>query len=126
MVNITPEEITRFREELSVDPDAMKALDAIEQCQGNLEAAVKLIAIEQLDEEIDTRTGEDYLNKLVEQCRRVVCQDEFVNDLMSGLLIAAVGYLSASGVIPAVLVTPVVIYLAKIGVRQFCQSQQKH
>lgn len=124
MTTVTPEEIAQYRSELADYPEALTALNAIERCKGNLEAAAKLIAIEETDEEVDTRADSDYLDKLAQKCRRVICQKEFIDDLMTGLLTAAITSLATSGNIPAALATPVVIYLAKVGVKKFCQSSE--
>ena len=37
---VTAEEIDRFREQLKHDPEALAALDTIQECEGNLEEAV--------------------------------------------------------------------------------------
>lgn len=119
MITLTPEEITQFRSQLVDSPEALAALDAIEECKGNLEAAAQLIAVDTTDTEVSLRADSNYLEKLAQKLSKIICQEEF-DDLMTGVLTAAIATLAASGNIPVALATPVVIYVAKIGVRQFC------
>lgn len=120
MITITPEEITRFRTELADNTEALSALDAIEECEGDLESATQLIAIQQTDEEVSLRGGSDYLEKFSRKFHKIICQEDF-EELMSGLLTAAIATLAASGNIPIALATPVVIYVAKVGINKFCK-----
>ena len=46
MVVITSQEIARFRSELAAYPEALKALDEIEDCEGNIEDAAISLAIQ--------------------------------------------------------------------------------
>jgi hypothetical protein len=124
MTTVTTEEIEKFRAQLADNQEAITALDAIERCKGNLEAAAKLITIEQTDEDVETRADSNYLNELAKRCRNIICQEEFIDDLLAGLLSAAIASLTVSGNIPGALATPVVIYLAKVGVKKFCQSSE--
>lgn len=121
MLTVTPEEIIQFRSQLADSPDALAALDAIEECEGNLEAAAQLIAVETTDAEVSLRGDSNFLEKLAEQLSNIICQEEF-DELMTGVLTAAIATLAASGNIPIALATPVVIYVAKIGVKKFCKT----
>ncbi|NJM74359.1 MAG: hypothetical protein HC862_32325 [Scytonema sp. RU_4_4] len=121
MLTVTPEEITQFRSQLADSPEALAALDAIEECKGNLEAAAQLIAVETTDQEVSLRGDSDYLEKLAQKLSKIICQEEF-DELMTGVLTAAIATLAASGNIPVALATPVVIYVAKIGVKKFCEA----
>jgi hypothetical protein len=121
MITVTPEEITQFRSQLADSPEALEALDAIEECKGDLEAATQLIAVETTDAEVSLRADSNFLEKLAQKLSHIICQEEF-DELMTGVLTAAIAYLAASGNIPAALATPVVIYVAKIGKKQFCET----
>ena len=76
MTTVTTEEIEKFRAQLADNQEAITALDAIERCKGNLEAAAKLITIEQTDEDVETRADSNYLNELAKRCRNIICQEE--------------------------------------------------
>ena len=45
MTQVTPEEIAKFRAELTDYPDAQAALREIEECEGDLEDAAMVLAI---------------------------------------------------------------------------------
>ncbi|QIR37020.1 hypothetical protein HCG51_09900 [Tolypothrix sp. PCC 7910] len=121
MLTLTPEEITHFRSQLADSPEALEALDAIEECQGNLEAAAQLIAVETSEAEVSLRGDSNYLDKLTKKLSKIICEEEF-DELMTGVLTTAIATLAASGNIPVALATPVVIYVAKIGVKKFCET----
>lgn len=116
MTTITPEEITQFRSELTDYPDAIAALDVIQQCEGHLEDAITLLMIGETGKE-----PERGLDELVEKCRKVICQQEFREDLAVGLIAAVVEPLATSAVIPPGIATAVAVYAFKIGVKKFCQ-----
>jgi hypothetical protein len=120
MITVTPAEIENFREQLRDYPDALDALDLIEENEGDLEIAANLLAQEA--GVVIVRSKPSILDDLAQKLRDVICDEVFINDLMGGALTAGVGYLTASGQIPTALATALVIYLAKIGVRKFCQS----
>jgi hypothetical protein len=121
MITVTPKEIIEFRTQFADNPEALAALDAIEECKGNLEAAAQLIAVETTDEEVSLRADSNYLEKLAQKLSKIICQEEF-GELMTGVLTAAIATLAASGNIPVALATPVVIYVAKIGTKKFCEA----
>ncbi|MEH2037445.1 hypothetical protein [Nostoc sp.] len=121
MITITPEEISQFRSQLADSSEALAGLDAIEECKGNLEAAAQLIAVETTDIEVSLRGDSNYLENLAQKLSKIICQEEF-DDLMTGVLTAVIATLAASGNIPIALATPVVIYVAKIGVKKFCET----
>lgn len=120
MTTVTAEEIEKFREQLRDYPEALDALDLIEENKGDLEIAANLLAQEA--GVVIVRSKLSVLDDLAQKLRDVICDEVFINDLMGGVLTAGVGYLTASGQIPTALATALVIYLAKIGVRKFCQS----
>ncbi|QIR36629.1 hypothetical protein HCG51_07595 [Tolypothrix sp. PCC 7910] len=121
MLTLTPEEISQFRSQLADSPEALAALDAIEECEGNLEAATQLIAVETTEAEVSLRGDSNFLEKLAEKLSNIICQEEF-DELMTGVLTTAIATLAASGNIPIALATPVVIYVARIGKKQFCKT----
>jgi hypothetical protein len=121
MITVTPEEISQFRSQLAASPEALAALDSIEECHGNLETAAQLIAVETTDTEVSVRGDSNYLEKLAQGFSNIICQEEF-DDLMTGVLTTAIATLAASGNIPIALATPVVIYVARIGKKQFCET----
>jgi hypothetical protein len=117
---VTPEEITQYREQFSDYPESLDALDLIEENDGDLKQAANLLALE--SGVVISKKMPNILDELAQKSRNIVCDEVFINELMTGVLTAAVASLTASGQIPAALATPVVIYLAKKGVKKWCES----
>ena len=117
MIYLTTQEIAKYRSELADYEEALIALDAIEDCEGDLEDAAVSLAIK-VGQQPD-RT--DWLDGLAKRCRVAICQEQFKEDLLAGKLAALVGYLLDKRICPAILATPVVIYVAKQGVNEFCE-----
>ena len=121
--HLTPDEIQAHRKLFKDYPEALDALDLIDESDGDLIESANLLAAE-AGIEISSRAGEDVniLDKLAQKCRSIICDEDFMDDLMSGLLTAGVATLTVSGQIPQAVATPVVIYLTKKGVKIWCQS----
>jgi hypothetical protein len=118
MVTITSQEIAQYRSQLSAYPEALKALDVIEDCEGDVEDAAISLAI-QAGQQPDT--SDNWLALLAKRCRVAICEQEFREDLLNGNCTAAVEYLVSTKLCPELLVTPVVIYVMKTGVKDFCE-----
>jgi hypothetical protein len=118
MVVITSQEIALFRSELAAYPQALKALDEIEDCEGNIEDAAISLAIQAGQE---PNISENWLDGLAKRCRVAICKLELKADLTNGRLNAAFGDLVAAKVCPEILITPVIIYVYKTGVDDFCE-----
>lgn len=124
MTTVTPEEIAKFRAELANYPEALEALDVIEECDYNLEDAAEVLA----DTEAVRKGGSkkpdiNLLDELAEQLRDVICKDEFRNGMLNDSVGVAVGILLASSTInPAVLVIPVFMYVMRKGINKFCDT----
>lgn len=117
MTVLTQEEIIRFRTQLAAYPEALMALDVVEECGGYLEDAITVIMMRETGAEPDRG-----LNEVLEKCRKVVCQEEFRNDLLGGLLGVAIEPVAASVGIPLGIATAVVMYAYKKGINQFCDA----
>lgn len=119
MSQVTSEEIAEFRTQLADYPKALAALDEIEECEGDIEdAAINLaIKVGQQPEIANT----DWLQSLAKKCRTVICQAEYREDLLNGNLAPMFKHLVEAKLCPGLLVVPVLIYVIKQGVQQFCQ-----
>jgi hypothetical protein len=123
MTTVTPEEIEQFREQLRDYPEAIADLDVIEACQGDLERASRVLARRAGAE--DDRFVSNRLEHGLQQCRNTICEKEFKDDLLPELLEAVKESLSASSQSFFVaLETPVALYIAKVGVNNFCKSSE--
>ncbi|XZN90541.1 MAG: hypothetical protein ACM65M_23430 [Microcoleus sp.] len=118
MVVITSQEIALFRSELAAYFQALKALDEIEDCEGNIEDAAISLAIQAGQE---PNISENWLDGLAKRCRVAICKSEIKEELINGRLNAAFGDLLAAKVCPDILITAVIIYVFKTGVNEFCE-----
>jgi len=121
MIVISSQEINNFRSQLTAYKEAITALDTIQDCDGYLEDAAMILAID-AGEEPDRSEG--FLENLARRCRSVICEESFKDDLLAGLVAGAVEALLNSALIPPGLATPVVIYVVKKGVDNFCKNQK--
>ncbi|NES74064.1 MAG: tetratricopeptide repeat protein [Okeania sp. SIO2D1] len=120
MTTVTLEDIEIFRSQLADYPEALAALDEIEENEGDLEYATQMIALE-AGIEISREDGW-WLKHLSKRCRNLICKDEFKDDIVAGVTTSLVASLAASGNLPVMLATPLVIYIVKIGIKNFCNA----
>jgi hypothetical protein len=117
MITITPEEISQFRSQLASSPEALTALDVIEEeCEGYLDDAIPLLVMRETAQEADRS-----LNDLLEKCRKFVCQEEVREALESGLIAPVIEPLAASAGIPLGTATALSICVFKLGAKKFCK-----
>jgi hypothetical protein len=126
MTIVTPEEIAKFRSELANDPEALEALDVVEECKGNLEDATEVLMVQvgkdifRLENEDDD--DEDLLKKLADKLRPFICTKEFENAFLNGSFAVIVTALSVSAMAPVIVVTPVVLYVSHKKLNNFCKD----
>ncbi|MBD2597540.1 hypothetical protein H6G74_24920 [Nostoc spongiaeforme FACHB-130] len=118
MITVSPEEISEFRSQLADNQDALNALDLIEQRNGNLDTAAKILAIRA---GYEPSRKSDILDELLEKSRKIICQEEFRDELAAGIIPIVIEPLAMSCAIPPGLASVVAIYVFKIGVKKFCQ-----
>jgi len=116
MLTVTPEEITQFRSQLADSPEALAALDTIEECEGYLDDAVPLLVMRETAQEADRS-----LNDLLEKSRQFLCQEEVRQFLESGLIAPIVEPLAVSAGIPLGTATALSICVFKLGAKNFCK-----
>lgn len=113
---VTAEEIARFREQLKHDPEALAALDTIQECKGNLEEAARSIATAAGQTDVES----DLLEKLSTRCRTVICQEDMKEKLP--VLIAAIAeFLASSSGLTSRLATPIALFAIDQGIEDFCE-----
>lgn|GEM_PF-355130 len=118
MTTVTHKEIAQFRSQLADDPQAMEALDLIEDCEGDLEDAAMTLAIRAGQQ--PERANSEWLDGLCRQWRVVICQQEFRKDLAQGSIKETIEYLKSIPTFPRILATPVLMYALKQGINDFC------
>ena len=119
MTTVTSKEIAQFRSQLADDPKAMEALDLIEDCEGDLEDAAMTLAIRAGQE--PERANSEWLDALARKWRAVICQEEFRDDLLDGSVKQLMEHVKTMPAFPRILATPVLVYVLKQGVNNFCE-----
>ncbi|MGQ4649109.1 hypothetical protein [Lyngbya aestuarii] len=119
MTIISSQQIAKFRSDLSDYPEAMQALDVIEDCEGDLEDAAIAMAIRAGQQ--PQLNNAEWLDSLARKCRAVICQPEFREDLLNDSYASVIKYLAQTPLLPEILATPVLMYVVNEGVNNFCE-----
>ncbi|MEO0647872.1 MAG: hypothetical protein AAFZ17_17250 [Cyanobacteria bacterium J06650_10] len=119
MIILTPEEINHFKTRLIEYPEALKAIQEIEDCDGDLEDAAISLAL-RAGQEPDT--NEQWLASFSKRYRHIACQSQFRQALTEAQPEKLVQYLANKTDCPALLATPVAIYVTQFDVDAFCHS----
>ncbi|MDJ0618572.1 MAG: hypothetical protein QNJ63_17810 [Calothrix sp. MO_192.B10] len=119
MTTVTSKEIAQFRSLLADYPQALEALDLIEDCEGDLEDATMTLAI-RVGQEPGADNSE-WLDALAKKWRAVICQAELREDLLNGKLQGIMTQLNGTSTFPKILAAPVLMYVFKQGWNNFCQ-----
>jgi hypothetical protein len=117
MLTITLTEIDQYRSRLTEYPAALQALQAIAECEGDLEDAAIALAIA-IGQQPDRS---DWLEGLAKRCRVAVCSADCQRALKEQDIVSGVAQLTEVNICPPVLVLPVILYVWKIGIEEFCQ-----
>jgi DNA repair exonuclease SbcCD nuclease subunit len=112
---VTAEEIAGFRQQLKHDPEALAALDTIQECDGNLEKAARSIATAAGNTDVEP----DLLEQLSTRCRTVICQED-MKEKLPVLIAAIAGFLASSSGFPSKLATPIALFAIEKGSEDFC------
>ena len=115
---VTLEEINYFRTDLSEYPDALIALDVLEDCEGDLDDAAIALAI-QCGQQPDT--SDLWIDGLAKRWRHIICQTDLKEPFENGLSGDVLAALTTNTDLPIKLATPVAIYVIKIGATTFCK-----
>ncbi len=122
MIELTSTEIEAYRSALADDPISLTALEMIEDCEGDLEDAAIALAL-RVGQEPDQ--SDQWLDRLAKRWRAFVCQAGIKDALQAGSIASAVKLLAAETSIPNLLALPVVLYVVKTGVEDFCKPLQE-
>lgn len=114
---LTSQEIARYRSQVTQFPQALQALDAIEDCEGDLEDAALSLAIH-VGQQPDCN---DWLEGLAKRCRVALCQSSVKTALAEGQLTAAIAFLMEEKICPTLLLVPVILFALQSGLEEFCR-----
>ena len=117
---VTPAEIEEYRSQLQAYPEALKGLDVLTACEGDLEYAAETIAIESGELQNNLGDKPSWLEKLTQDLHPHICTPAFREVLTQGFA-GAIGLL-----IPVVgsptLIILVVVYISRKGLDEFCKD----
>ena len=116
-MQLTQEEINDYRDQLAELDYAIKALDIIDDVEGDLEDAATSLALASGQ----TPDRIDWLDGLAKRCRVAICEQNLRADLEDNYIETTIDYLYQKKVCPPLLITPIVIYVIKTGINQFCE-----
>jgi hypothetical protein len=119
MTKVTSQELAQYRSLLADDSEAMEVLDLIEDCEGDLEDAAMTLAIRVGQE--PQQANSEWLEALAKKWRAVICEQDYRQDLLNGSIVEMMAHLKSMPTFPKILATPVLIYVLKQGVNNFCQ-----
>lgn len=117
MTSLSSQAIAHYRTQLAQYPEALEALDTIEDCEGDLEDAALTLGI-QVGQQPDRN---DWLDGLAKRCRVAICEGEFPAALKADNISEVVGHLIERRVCHPILAPLVVLYVIDQGVDPFCE-----
>ncbi|NEO93298.1 MAG: hypothetical protein F6K56_24995, partial [Moorea sp. SIO3G5] len=125
----TSEEISNLRSELANNPEALKALEVIEECDGDLADAAESLATRNGIEGVEDKGEVRWFTETLRKCHGYICQPKYKNlrekrvpeliPIITELLLELLGCIPG---VATVIATPVAIYIEKEGMEKFCQS----
>ena len=127
-IQLTSEQIAKYRSELADNSDFLAALDVIEEWDGDLADAAESIATRNGIEGVEDNTDMRWFVAVLNKCRESICQQryEIVREKIVPALIptltemVAASFLCPPG-IATLLSTPIAIYVQEEGMNKFCQ-----
>ena len=119
MISIPLLEITQLIERLADYPEAMRSLQEIEDCDGDLNDAALSLA---LRAGLEPTENDGWLEGFAKRYRHIACLPEFRADLKAQRAVSLVQHLTQNSQCPNLLAVPVALYISKTGVDRFCQS----
>ena len=118
MTIATSEIIAEFRSQLANYPEALAALNTLEDCEGDLEDAAIVLAI-RAGQEPDVANSE-WLKGLAHQCRGVICDPALRQPLLEQNIEPGYTQLITTPLCPDFLASLVLLYAIQDGIGQFC------
>ena len=119
MISIPLIEVTKLIERLADYPEALRSLQEIEDCDGDLNDAALSLA---LKAGLEPSENDGWLEGFAKRYRHIACLPEFRAVLTEQKIISLAQHLTENSQCPNLLVVPVALYISKTGVDRFCDS----
>ncbi|MBT9313026.1 hypothetical protein [Leptothoe kymatousa] len=119
MLSIPLIEITQLIEKLANHPEALRSLQEIEDCDGDLNDAALSLA---LKAGLEPSENDGWLQGFAKRYRHIACLPEFRDDLTQQQVLGLAQHLLQNSHCPNLLAIPVALYISKTGIDTFCQS----
>ena len=119
MLSIPLIEITQLIERLADYPEALRSLQEIEDCDGDLNDAALSLA---LRAGLEPSENDGWLEGFAKRYRHIACLSQFRTALNDQQIVELVQHLTQNSQCPNLLVVPVALYISKTGADMFCQS----
>ncbi|MGD1856043.1 MAG: hypothetical protein ACFB2W_17520 [Leptolyngbyaceae cyanobacterium] len=119
MLSIPLIEITRLIERLADYPEALRSLQEIEDCDGDLNDAALSLA---LKAGLEPTENDGWLQGFAKRYRHIACLPEFRAELANQQVVSLSQHLTQNSHCPNLLAVPVALYISKTGVNEFCES----
>ncbi|MEP0887840.1 MULTISPECIES: hypothetical protein [unclassified Leptolyngbya] len=118
MIIVNLDEIDQYRSQFTDNSTALRALDVLEDCEGNLEDAAINLALKVGQEPTES---EGWLDGFAKRWRVQLCQAHLRPHILTGNLKDAVPVLVEITNLPVPLAIALLIYAQKTGLDDFCQ-----
>lgn len=127
MVTLTIHEVEHYRAALADYPEALRALEVVDDCDGDLEDAAIVLAL-RVGQEPDR--SDRWLESVAKRWRAVLCGAtlpgaEIRSALETEQVATAVRSLVSQAGISADLATPIVLFVLKTGIDDFCRPLEE-
>jgi len=118
MINVTLDKIDHYRSQFAENPAALRALDTLEDCEGNLEDAAINLALKAGQEPTES---EGWLEGFAKRWRVQLCQAHLRPHILADNLKDAVPVLVEMTNLPVGLAIALLLYVKNGGLDDFCK-----
>ncbi|MEM8637380.1 MAG: hypothetical protein AAGG51_00985 [Cyanobacteria bacterium P01_G01_bin.54] len=118
MATVSSEQLAQLKTQLSDYPPALAALAEIEACEGDLEDAAMSLAIQA--GQVPQEDNAEWLADLAKRCRALLCAEIPRQNLQVGAIDKVILTVANADLVPAILATPVVLFVQAQGLTPFC------
>ncbi|MEO0869013.1 MAG: hypothetical protein AAFY17_11315 [Cyanobacteria bacterium J06642_11] len=119
MLSIPLIEITQLIDQLADYPEALRSLQEIEDCDGDLNDAALSLA---LKAGLEPTENDGWIQGFAKRYRHIACLSEFRADLAEQRVVSLTQTLIHNSHCPNLLAVPVALYVSKTGIDNFCES----